>query len=38
MGTANDGAYGADNKIPVDKYIKGTKLLGAYLHEFARAT
>ncbi|PGH20113.1 hypothetical protein AJ80_03681 [Polytolypa hystricis UAMH7299] len=37
IGTANDGAHGPDENIPVDNYITGTKLLGAYLHEFATA-
>ncbi|CAO1631404.1 unnamed protein product [Sympodiomycopsis kandeliae] len=38
MGRADDGAHSTNEKIDIDNYIQGSKLLGAYLHEVAAAT
>lgn len=35
MGRGDDGAHSTNEKIDIDNYIKGTKLLGTYLHEIA---
>lgn len=38
MGRSDDGAHSINEKLDIDNYIRGTKLLGEYLHEVARAT
>lgn len=38
MGRSDDGAHSINEKIDVDNYIRGTKLLGQYLHEVAALT
>ncbi|KAE8151818.1 hypothetical protein BDV25DRAFT_138529 [Aspergillus avenaceus] len=35
VGTANDGAHGPDESIPIENYVNGAKVLGAYLYEVA---
>ncbi|KAF7591574.1 Metallopeptidase M20 [Aspergillus hancockii] len=35
IGTAKDNAHAPKENIPIDNYIKGTKVLGAYLYEFS---
>merc|ERR1712051_475797 len=36
MGRCDDGAHSQNEKINVQNYIKGTKLLGAYMHELGQ--
>lgn len=35
MGRADDGAHSINEKLDLSNYIKGTQLLGSYLHEVA---
>ncbi|KDN51446.1 CNDP dipeptidase [Tilletiaria anomala UBC 951] len=37
MGRSNDGAHSINEKLDISNYIKGTQLLGLYLHEVANA-
>jgi len=36
MGRSDDGAHSINEKLDIDNYIRGTKLLGEYLHEVAK--
>lgn len=33
LGRADDGAHSTNEKIDMDNYMRGTQLLGVYLHE-----
>lgn len=37
LGRADDGAHSVQEKLDLDNYIRGTQLLGVYLHEVAAA-
>ncbi|KAK9897904.1 CNDP dipeptidase [Cystobasidium minutum MCA 4210] len=36
MGRSDDGAHSINEKLDIDNYIRGTKLLGEYLHEVSK--
>ncbi|KAG8733956.1 Cys-Gly metallodipeptidase [Ceratobasidium sp. 423] len=38
MGRGSDGAHSTNEKLDLSNYINGTKVLGTYLHEIAKAT
>jgi len=38
MGRSDDGAHSINEKLDIDNYIRGCKLLGQYLHEVAATT